>query len=309
MEDIAIIDLIVPPPSVIEVVAGTKGDPGPPGPPGGSSSVFFYRVDAQGITASDPGAGKVRYNHAVQANATALYVDWLTADGFDAHLFFELAAPAARLVIQDKDLAVNHQIFELTGPGITHPDWFEVPVAFVSSTMGGGFSHNQNVAALLVAAGATLPTAPLGQVLSSQGDGIPPAFTKVLLLLNAAGPVNQRAWQLHVQAGGDFMIQQCDDAGVLQGPRVGIDPYYGGFYTAYGGFTALNGAISGSWLTPAPHTFADTTAPGFKGNSQVGNLLTITDSTTATPGAVIVGGGAFNVLARWNGTHWIVISG
>jgi hypothetical protein len=307
MEDIAIIDLIVPPPSVIEVVAGTKGDPGPPGPPGGSSSVFFYRVDANATAPNDPGAGKVRYNNAVQANATALYVDWLTADGFDAHLFFELAAPAARLVIQDKDLAVNHQIFELTGPGITHPDWFEVPVAFVSSTMGGGFSHNQNIAVLLVAAGATLPTAPLGQVLSSQGDGVPPAFTKMLLLLNAAGPVNQRSWQLHVQAGGDFMIQQCDDAGVLQGPRVGIDPYSGGFYTVYGGIGALNGGVQAKWLQPIAITFADAMTSGARNG--IGNLATISDSTTTTPGAVIAGGGAFNVLARWNGTHWIVIGG
>ena len=28
-----------------------------------------------------------------------------------------------------------------------------------------------------------------------------------------------------------------------------------------------------------------------------------------TPGAVIVGGGTFGVLARWNGSNWIVIGG
>jgi hypothetical protein len=118
----------VPPPFVIDVVAGTKGDPGPPGPPGGSSSVFFYRVDGQATAPNDPGAGKVRYNAVVQADATALYVDWLTADGFDAHVYFSLL-PVTRLLIQDKDLAVHYQVWDITGPAIQHPDWFEVPVA------------------------------------------------------------------------------------------------------------------------------------------------------------------------------------
>src|SRR6187455_845843 len=150
-EDIAVIDIVVPPTSVIEVATGVKGDTGPPGPPGGSSSVFFYRVDAQSTGASDPGSGKLRFNAAIQADATALYVDWLTADGFDAHLYFELVTVASRIVIQDKDLAVNYQVWEITGPAVNGPDWFAVPVAFVSSPMAGGFSHNQNIAVLLVA--------------------------------------------------------------------------------------------------------------------------------------------------------------
>jgi hypothetical protein len=304
MEDIAIIDIIVPPPSVIEVVAGTKGDPGPPGPPGPSSSVFFYRVDANATAPNDPGAGKVRYNAAVQADATAFYVDWLTADGFDAHLYFQLVTIGQRLVMQDKDLAVNYQVWELTGPAINHPDWFEVPVAFVSSTMAGGFSHNTNVAVLLVAeGGAALPTAPLGQVLVSRGDGIPPVFSETVLLRDIVG--GNGGWRLGTLPSGNLDIRRISAAGLPENPHLEIDPYSGGFSTIYGGFNALNGNISVKWITPNQHTLAELMAVA----ATVGNLGTISDSTTNTPGAVISGGGTFNVLARWNGTNWIVIGG
>jgi hypothetical protein len=65
-------------------LVGPPGPSGPAGPPGASSSVFFYRVDLTSTGASDPGSGKLRYNHATQNLATTLYIDWLTEDNFDA---------------------------------------------------------------------------------------------------------------------------------------------------------------------------------------------------------------------------------
>ena len=38
-----------------------------------------------------------------------------------------------------------------------------------------------------------------------------------------------------------------------------------------------------------------------------GQLATVVDSTLATWGSTIAGGGSNNVLARWNGTHWTVV--
>jgi hypothetical protein len=305
MEDIAIIDIIVPPPAVIEVVAGTKGDPGPPGPPGPSSSVFFYRVDANATAPNDPGAGKIRYNTPVQADATAFYVDWLTADGFDAHLYFQLVTVGQRVVLQDKDLAVSHQVWELTGPAINHPDWFEVPVAFVSSSgAGGDFSHNQNIAVLLVAdGGAALPTAPLGQVLSSQGDGVDPLFRPSVLLINPTGPPDQRRWELK-SSGTDFVIDYQNDAGISQGRKVYISAWNGSITLSAGAsFEAGAGGVSAGFLQLVSSTVAGQI------HRNLGVLANLEDSTTNTPGAVIAGGGSFNVLARWNGTNWIVVSG
>ena len=39
----------------------------------------------------------------------------------------------------------------------------------------------------------------------------------------------------------------------------------------------------------------------------VGQIASVTDSTTATWGATVAGGGANTVLAWWNGTNWTVI--
>jgi hypothetical protein len=126
------------------------GPEGPPGPPGGTMVVFNYKIDANSTGQSDPGTGKIRYNHADQHLATAFYVDWITTDGFDAHLFFMLTTPAQEIVIQDKDLANNNQTFKVTGPGILYPDWLELPVEFVTSQGAGYFSHNQLVATLII---------------------------------------------------------------------------------------------------------------------------------------------------------------
>jgi hypothetical protein len=43
-------------------------------------------------------------------------------------------------------------------------------------------------------------------------------------------------------------------------------------------------------------------------DAALGQLATISDSTTNTPGAVVAGGGAFSVLAWYNGTAWKVVA-
>lgn len=51
-------------------------------------------------------------------------------------------------------------------------------------------------------------------------------------------------------------------------------------------------------------TFSKVTTTPF-----IGQLYNISDSTSATPGDIVVGGGAFHILARWDGTNWIVTGG
>lgn len=107
--------------------------------------VFLYRADAVATTAADPGAGFLRWNNATQASATSIYFDWLTTDGLDVHLLFMLMNGTSRFLIQDADLAVQYQVWAMTGDAINHPDWFEVPVTLVASA-GGPFSNNQRLA-------------------------------------------------------------------------------------------------------------------------------------------------------------------
>lgn len=180
---------------------GDKGDPstvpGPQGEPGASTSVFEYLVDASNQSANDPGPGKIKYNNAVQSSATELYFDWLTNNDFDVTVLFKMMSPPSRFVIQDKDLAVNHQVWELAAPAVMMPDWFLVPVSFVSSSGNAQFISNQKVSVLLLAQGAKGDPGPMGppgpaapsnlQALVTGGPVIGTNTTTVGSLLTGAG--------------------------------------------------------------------------------------------------------------------------
>jgi hypothetical protein len=109
-------------------------------------------------------------------------------------------------------------------------------------------------------ANRSLPTAPVDQLLASQGDGVIPTFTN--------------------------------------------NPVVSGLAAHYA-LTCLEGNVNAFGIHFAANFTVAQVTPG----EFVGNLLNLADSTTKTPGAIIVGGGSFNVLGRWNGTNWIVIGG
>jgi len=114
---------------------------------GALGSVYLFRADTSSTGAADPGAGYLRWNTVGQVDATLLYFDWLTTDGVDVHVIFQLMTPPSRFLIQDADLAVQHQVWELTAPAVNMPDWFQVPVTLVSSS-GGVFTNNQRLAVM-----------------------------------------------------------------------------------------------------------------------------------------------------------------
>jgi len=111
--------------------------------PGASSSVFDYRVDTQSTSANDPGAGKYKYSTVTQNEATTLYMDWITQDGFDVVALFTTMKFGDSFIIQDKDLSVNYQKWRLLGPATIMPDWFQVPVEFIEGD--AVFNNNQLV--------------------------------------------------------------------------------------------------------------------------------------------------------------------
>jgi hypothetical protein len=136
---------------VLSGIPGPQGPAGPQGPPGPMTSVLLYRADATSQGRNDPGAGKIRWNSETQRLSTALYVDVLTADGFDALSLFRLTPALAQFVIQDKDLSQNSQTWSVTAPVIEYPDWFEVPVSLLFTTGAGEFSNNTQLAVLTIA--------------------------------------------------------------------------------------------------------------------------------------------------------------
>lgn len=149
---------------------GPEGPQGPQGDPGASTSVFAYRADGNSTAPNDPGAGKIRWNTVLQANATSLYFDILTSDGFDTTLLFKQMNPPEKFIIQDADLSQHYQVWQLAAPVIMYVDWFEVPVSFVESS-GGDFAHNSNIVLLLVAEGTQGPQGPQGPPLAVQDEG------------------------------------------------------------------------------------------------------------------------------------------
>lgn len=121
-----------------------------------SSSVFFYRADLTAVGMSDPGGGKFRYDNATQVSATTMAFDWITDDGFDIHVLFQLFGTTTRFLMQDKDFALDYQLWELSAPATNLSDFFTVPVTFVSSGGSGEFAHNQRVAIIILPPAATV---------------------------------------------------------------------------------------------------------------------------------------------------------
>jgi hypothetical protein len=90
-------------------------------------------------------------------------------------------------------------------------------------------------------------------------------------------------------------------------PFINIDGIFitGGFRTAGSG--AEIWAPGGKMLT-TQYAFQDVLYASVVGGADLGNIMTIRDSTTNVWGAnITVGGGTFSVLARWNGTNWTVV--
>lgn len=109
---------------------------------------FAFKADAQSQNPSDPGTGKLRWNADPQRDATALYFDWITDDGFDLLLFLKITDIGNRIAIQDADFALNYQIWESSGV-IKHPDFFEAPVTLLETSGAGSFSHNTRLVMLM----------------------------------------------------------------------------------------------------------------------------------------------------------------
>jgi len=89
-------------------------------------------------TASDPGKGKLRWNHATQSLATHLYLDDITKGGMDLTNYFDLVPVGSTLFIQDKWDAGKFQKWQING--ITNNlGWFTLDVALMSAN-GGNLS-------------------------------------------------------------------------------------------------------------------------------------------------------------------------
>jgi hypothetical protein len=139
-------------------------------------------------------------------------------------------------------------------------------------------------------------------VLTAQGVGVPPVFRSSVILRNQA---NDLQWELRAD-GSDFIIDCQTAAGVtIANRKLSI--------SVFNGNLSLGASVSNFEAGDGMHAhfvgLASDTVATHNSRKNLGYLVQISDSTVNTPGAVIAGGGTFTVLARWNGTNWIVVSG
>ena len=222
---------------------GPQGATGPQGAPGVSSSVFPYRADANSQAANDPGAGMIRWNTANQTLATSLFVDVLTSDDFDVLNLFRAMNPPARFVIQDEDTSQNHQVWQMTAPVVERPDWFEVPVALVSSGGAGTFSHNTRIAVLIMAEGTT-GVSTLGLTIDGGGATV---TTGVKGYISVPFACTITGWDVVADQAGSVSIEVAKKAGSV--PNTTSDKISASTPIALAAAQiAQNGSIAG-WTT------------------------------------------------------------
>ncbi len=64
----------------------------------------------------------------------------------------------------------------------------------------------------------------------------------------------------------------------------------------------------GTLATQGPLSVTEQAFASLPASPPVGTLANISDSTVATVGSTVAGGGTNHVLARWNGTAWKVVA-
>jgi len=173
-------------PQGIQGVPGETGPEGPEGPQGApspSASVFPYRPDVLTAQESDPGTGLLRWDNLDQLSATALILDRLTADGFDAQLMMSKLLPGSAIWVQDEDFSYTYQEWRLDFYD-ARVDYFLLHVTLVSyggtgimepriKTGPGPLAQpiTSRVSVIVVAEGPSGPVGPAGPQGPPGADG------------------------------------------------------------------------------------------------------------------------------------------
>jgi len=99
-----------------------------------NSNIYLYNNNLS--TTAPPSAGQIRFNNAVIANTTIVYISHLTRDGTDIDPFLALITQISILYIQDQDNSLNFCKFNVNAtPVITPNSYVTVNVTYLE---GGG---------------------------------------------------------------------------------------------------------------------------------------------------------------------------
>lgn len=93
---------------------------------------------------ADPGNGRIVWNNADQANATALAVAAQSSTAADSAGVWRALRSGDILAMQRKTDADRFVKYRITGTPIDHVTWFEVPVSLINSS-GLPFTSNETL--------------------------------------------------------------------------------------------------------------------------------------------------------------------
>ncbi len=102
----------------------------PPNSGGLLSSEYRFSTS---IVKADPGSGRFRYDNAVHASVTEIFIDDINNDGVDISTLLGLIAIGDRLYIQQSDDASKFAVWNVDGPApVDEGGWWTISVQLVS---------------------------------------------------------------------------------------------------------------------------------------------------------------------------------
>ena len=106
---------------------------------GNSSNIYLYDNDL--TTTPVPSSGTIRFNNAIQASATIIYVSSVTRDSIDIDEFLTLISDLNIVYIQDQNSSVNFIKYTVTAdPTIILNSYISIPVSVITSGGTGATS-------------------------------------------------------------------------------------------------------------------------------------------------------------------------
>ena len=112
-----------------------------------------YRFSTS-IVSADPGPGRFRYDNAVHASVTEIFIDDFNNNGTDVSNFLALISDGDRLYIQAEADSSAFQVWNVTADAVDNTGWFTIAVAL--ETDGDTLSNNARSLIVWQISGASL---------------------------------------------------------------------------------------------------------------------------------------------------------
>lgn len=105
----------------------------------GDAAGFRYNIDLSATTAGDPGQGKLRFNNAILASVTAIYVDNLNVGGADVSAYVDAMANSQLVIKANDNLDTSFAVFNVSNV-VNSTGYRTLTVTFVA---GNAFAPNE----------------------------------------------------------------------------------------------------------------------------------------------------------------------